>query len=295
MVDLTEFGATLTHHLTSNAYEVNQTKFFDSYIQRMEEVLSLISHKQASTGLRISQLGKPAVLQACSLIPEDMTRHGFNVEDSFVNNAKMLELVHRGNQWEAWAASMLEACGHDIDLEQYAVSYMGIPGHIDFTCDGVLVEVKTMSPRYFQQFTRKPDDDRGYITQLACYADYTGLPAVWLCLDKGSHNVAVVPLDNAGDYRLSCLDRVTRIVPKLQSVTCLEDVYNLFSPPPGVPEMYKKEPTGKLKVPPSMQYSNLRGLFYNLEYTDNGYGRPTEYIDSVHNYASMVSYTSLLR
>jgi hypothetical protein len=293
MVDLTEFGATLVHHLTSDTYLSKSSLFWDIYREKMIDVLD-VQNNDRSGSLRISQLGKPAVLQACGLIPEDLLRHGITHTDNFVNNARMLELVHRGNQWEAWATSMLEACGHSISGEQRYVEYLGVPGHIDFICDGVLVEVKTMSPRYFQQFTRKPDDDRGYITQLACYADCLGLPAVWLCLDKNTHNVEVVPLEKAGEYSVTCLERISRIIPKLQSVRSLQDVYSMFSPPPGVPEVYKKEKTGRMKVPPSMQYSSLRGLFYQIEYTDNQYGKPTEYVNGVHTYNSMLDYLDLL-
>jgi hypothetical protein len=282
-------GLKAEHSLLSELYLSNEGRFIDGYSSRMMTAIDNMYNCPAKTGLRLSQLGKPAVLQACQLIPDDMARYGAaHILDEAITG-RMLELLHRGNQWEAWALSMLEANGQKVEAEQQEVTYCGVSGHIDAVVDGVIVELKTMSSNYFRQFTRKPNDDRGYITQLACYSHAMGLPALWLCLDKGTHQVRSVPLYTVKEEAERSLARVQRIVPKLLAVNTLEDVFSSFSPPPGVTQIVKGEPTGKLLVPPSMKYSLLRHLFYNIEEMTSNKGVVTEYIESSKTYAQVLA------
>lgn len=246
-------------------------------------------------GLRISQLGKPAVLQACQLphISEELRALGLETRER--KDLRMMELLHRGDQWEEWVIALLQLYGCGAAKTQQEVEYMGVKGHIDFVLEGmgnvpyVLVEVKTMSGRYFDQFTRQPNDDRGYITQLTCYKEALGLPAVWLCLDKSTHNVAVV--QHPGDEATEAVKfRLSNLVPKMKLVSCLEDVFKLFNLPPGIPEVFKRNETGRLLVHPAMRYSPLRFLFYKISQELNGYGKNTEYIIGVNTYPEAVEY-----
>jgi hypothetical protein len=303
--DLNRFGAELLHLLAGEHYfTFDNPEPFELYAEELIQYSKQqLGNTQVRGGLRVSQLGKPAVVQACSLphVAEELRSLGLEVEEK--RNLRMLELLHRGDQWEAWVKMLLRHwrwCISDtarLVREQEEVEYMGVKGHIDFVLDlytdagPVLVEVKTMSGRYFDQFTRQPNDDRGYITQLTCYKEALGLPAVWLCLDKSTHNVAVV--QHPGDEATEAVkSRLSNLVPKMKLVCCLEDVFKLFNLPPGIPEVFKRNETGRLLVHPAMRYSPLRFLFYKISTEPNGYNKSTEYIVGVNTYSEAVEYLS---
>lgn len=238
---------------------------------------------KASSGLRLSSLGKPAVLQAMEL-PHIKTQlvdaDPYAAEEISV---KMREIFHRGDQYEAFVLMMLKLGGYEVVSTQSTVNYLGVVGHTDAIIriggSEVLLEVKTMSDVYFNQFTKRQNDDRGYITQLATYASCTGIQPLWICINKGNHEVRVIEPDM--QQMMDALSRAQNIIPKFALVHQLSDVLKVFSPPPGVEEVYKRQGTGKYLLHPSIKYSPYRHLFYHIYEEENGYGKQTEYIAAV--------------
>lgn len=231
--------------------------------------------------LRMSSLGKPIVLQLLKKpsITEELLSLGLYLQD--LPSPRTAYTFLLGHFFEAWVKFQLTSHGYNISIpddgKQHEISYNGIKGHLDIVLDSGFIEVKTMSPTYFDKFLKEQDDSRGYLTQMALYQAASGKNGVWVCLNKATGEVVMVT------PKLSELERavarVNAIVPLMQSINSLHDLEDGdIVAPEGVPEMYKRKPTGKLLMPDSMKYSPYRHLFYDIEYGRNGYRRPTEYI-----------------
>jgi len=220
-------------------------------------------------GLRVSSLGKPAVLQALS----KFGYHG----DGF--STPLHHVFHLGDVFEEFVIFQLRRLGYTVTDEQKEVDFMGVPGHIDLVCDGWLVEVKTMSDGYFKQFTKFPNDERGYLTQLAIYAYCTNKEPIWLCFNKGTGEMSLVRPTKF--YLDQAVIRAQTIIPLLQGLTDVLETFDVFDAPPPVPEVFKKEETGKLLIPKSMAYSPYLEVFYDIEEELNGYNKPTRYVTGI--------------
>ena len=78
-----------------------------------------------------------------------------------------------GDIIEEYICFLIEQSDHDLRHRQLEVQYEGIVGHIDGILDGVLVDVKSCSPRTFDKFRYhqlERDDPFGYLDQLSLYA-----------------------------------------------------------------------------------------------------------------------------
>lgn len=225
--------------------------------------------------LRISSLGKPVVDQMLPLLLPSVG--GFEkVVESKMAFPQALS-VFNGNFIEALAVLQAKQYGFDIENEQEEVVYCGIKGHLDFTLDGFVVDVKSMSPGYFNKFTRYvKSDDRGYLTQGACYSAAKDLPFAWLLYDKSTCRWVVDYL--SPKEKTIALARVDRVVPKMRQVTTVTDLLSKFKAPDEVPEVYKKEETGNMLVPPQMWYSPYKDIWYETEIGINQYGKEVTYV-----------------
>jgi 5-hydroxyisourate hydrolase-like protein (transthyretin family) len=220
---------------------------------------------------------------------------------------------HLGDWFEAWAAVLLERAGYThvpipsnclSEDAQWRVEVLfpdslPVVGHLDLVVSRgteapLIIEVKTMSDNYWRSFTRLGyrakstddyffvdgggDDERGYMTQLALYVGATGYNGAWLALNKATMQLAVVAPD--GNDLQAAWARAERVTKALSSIEFLEDVYNKVMAPPGVPEIYKNSPTGRLLLPPAMRYETyaIPEFWYRVRVDKNGYGKETKYI-----------------
>jgi hypothetical protein len=227
-------------------------------------------------GVRMSSMGKPALVTALQKLgyyepePKGHLRYIFFLGDVFENVLGVL----------------LEAYGYKILADQTkhpedtAVEWGGLKGHFDYLVeiDGkpVVVEAKTMSGNYARQFYKEPNDDRGYITQLALYSAATGHPAVWLCMDKSDGKMTEVLPDVP--YMVDAVERAKEVLDRLDGMESLEDAFNLFRPPPARPEVFQRQETGKHLVPTSMSFSPYKSAVYKLSPAFNGYNKLTDYV-----------------
>jgi hypothetical protein len=248
--------------------------------------------REKYTGLRLSQLGKPAVLQAL---------WGLGYEHDGGIALKQRLTFFYGDLFEALLIPLLEAAGykvvdhnnqnifHDIVDGDKRIVYKGVPGHSDVVVEGptgerFIIECKTSNDRYFGSFMKNPDDERGYVTQLALYEECLGLPGCWVFFNKNTSEIGVQFLTD--ELRQKALSRADHLIPILTEVHTFEDlarkVYDgtLQAPPP-VQEVYKRAQTGALLVPPSMKYTDYRHCFYDILIDNNGYNKPTEYVVGV--------------
>lgn len=224
--------------------------------------------------LRVSSLGKPVVYQAM---------HALGYDDLLPAKkpGKLRYIFGNGDYFEEQILVVLKSLGYKVTQEQAEIDFRGIKGHIDAVIedtDGTkyVLEIKTMSPRYYSSFKKVQDDDRGYATQLSVYSEALGLPGVWLCLDKSSSNCAVLPLQDA--TKQGAIERLDAILEPLRNIKELTDIFEIADAPPGVPEIYKKKPTGRLLLHPTVKFWEWRSVFYELVTDKNGYRKETEYV-----------------
>lgn len=222
--------------------------------------------------LRVSQLGKPAVLQALSLL-------GYTKDGD--HTTKLRHIFHTGDVFESYVVAYMRFMDWSVQRQQEELEFLGVKGHIDGVlnipgCGSTLLEFKTMSQNYFSAFTKAPNDDRGYITQLAIYSAVLELPAVWCVINKGTHEVRLIEPEQ--EDLDAALARAVRIIPKLKQVKTLEDVVTLFKAPPAEEELYRGKATGEYKVPESMRYSPFRYAFYDIRAGKSKGGAYREYV-----------------
>ena len=230
-----------------------------------------VEQREDSNILRVSSLGKPVVVQALKLL-------GYSDSQELDNHTR--HIFYTGDFNEAYILLQAQAYGFDVLMKQHEVNMMGVKGHIDAvlnTSKGkALVEVKTMSQYNIMKFRKEANDDYGYATQLAVYQHCLGLPAYWLCFDKSTHLWEVITPDDT--ILKDRLGRVSRIIPKLNSIKTVEQVFEELQPPPAVAEMYKRAATGRYVLPDSMKWSCFSPVFYELISDIDGYKKEKMYV-----------------
>lgn len=226
-------------------------------------------------GVRMSNLGKPAVLLA-------LAKLGYSEPEP---KGKSRLIFHMGDMFENWLEVMLQVYGIEILDSQPTVTWNGVVGHADYvikspaTGQNIVVEAKTMSENYFRMFSREQNDDRGYLTQLALYMQGLGMDGTWLCLNKGNATVHELYPDNG--LLAASIRRVKKVLERIDRINTLDDVFLNFRPPPPHVEMFQKQPTGKYILPTSMSFSPFKSALYKITDGLNGYNKPTKYVDGV--------------
>lgn len=222
-------------------------------------------------GLRLSQIGRPAVLQALGL---------FGYTEG-VNIASAIRFI-TGDFTESLGEFIIKCCGYSIHEAQGTVYYEGVKGHYDWFIDGdTVVDCKSMSANSFRKFTADPNQDYlGYTSQLAVYRAALDISyAGWLLFDKGGSGFKGI--SPSEESLAQALNRANRIIPKLNDLSNQDDILKVFQAPPPVLEVHKKKETEKYVIPDSMRYSPYRYLFYDVEVEKNGYYKSTEYVVGV--------------
>jgi len=220
----------------------------------------------------MSELGKPAVLLA-------LKKLGYKEDGPTV--ARRMNMFW-GHCFEAGLVALMRDRGYMVSHTQSLIDFMGVPGHIDLMLSGLVVEIKTMSDRYFRQFSTKPDDERGYLTQMALYSHCSDAPGLWLIYNKEAkvHSDdtplrAVYPAESDLE---AARNRAEMVVSALKEVNDLQDLFEIMTPPDPVAEVFKGSPTGDYLVPPSMKYTSHKRAFYWIEEGVNKYRKPQEYV-----------------
>lgn len=215
----------------------------------------------------VSSLGKPMPLLA-------LKKFGYN--EPIINRLRITFFT--GHLMEMMIFKTMKSHNLPLHSEQAEVYFNGFLGHIDGCLGDILLEVKTMSSGYWQQFTNKPNNMRGYISQLAVYRDFMDMPAYWLCFNKETSELAIVPFP---DEELDAsIDEVTEKINKLESIETVNDLGDCWLPSPPA-EMYRKQATGKFLVPQNMKLSHYYPAFYDIEKGENGYGKPQQYVTRI--------------
>lgn len=249
-MNVNEFAEWLNHGTDNFNFTDKELAEYEAAVsQSIKRQFTLSS---PSRDYRVSSLGKPAICQA-------LTKLGYGTEYQTAN--KLRYTYHTGDVFEAYLLTLAKKAGLRTYNEQREVNFNGILGHIDAELDDFVLEVKTMSPYYYDKFVVNPNDDRGYITQLSVYSDCLDKPGVWLCVNKATSEVTLVPLTE--EVKAPYLKRAKALVPLLKGVKSIDDAL-AFTVPKPVDELRYRKPTGRLVLPENIKWSELRSCLYDL-------------------------------
>jgi hypothetical protein len=170
----------------------------------------------------------------------------------------------KGHLFEAAVTSLAAAAGADVHSLQHEVEWEGMLGHIDgMWGDDTVFDVKALNSYYVERFVSQPDNDSGYLTQIAIYREALGVPrAGFFVLNAWFGQLHWVPVNDELDEYLEAAYDDARI---LTGVKKLEDAVEIPPPSPVF------DPTRSTKfrfVPPSLKYGPWKQLFYELKSDD---------------------------
>lgn len=135
---------------------------------------------------------------------------------------------------------LAEEAGHKVEGQQDTLNLYGIKGHRDAVIDGVLVDVKSASPRSYQKFLHgltKAEDSFGYLVQLDSY------------LEASKNDPIVVDKDHAAFLAIDkTLGNITLDVHEKQPTdypAYIDEVRKTLDQPRPPARPYPDEPFGK--------------------------------------------------
>mgnify|MGYP003136187590 CR=1 FL=1 len=189
-----------------------------------DAVRSWSSPRKQTSGLRMSNIGKPARQLWYESRDENVRSIPASVQIKFLYGHILEELV----------VLLVKLSGHSITDQQKEVVVDGIVGHIDCKIDGEVVDIKTASNFAFKKFkegTLQDDDPFGYMAQLAGYEAAEGTSdGGFLAINKESGELSL--------YRPGPFSK-----PNIKArISNIRDYLNLDSPPP---RCYADIPDGK--------------------------------------------------
>lgn len=232
--------------------------------------------------LRVSSLGRPAVLQA-------LTTFGYH-EGARPN--RLRRIFSRGDVDEAEVIALMNAHGFSVHQQQEEIEWNGVLGHIDgvvyersdFDDEGysTVFDMKTTQPYKFDTWKKKGIDNDGYLTQIAVYQEALGTDnAAIIFSNKANSELAVQHFTN--EELQPYLDRALKVVTAIRSMT-YDDLFTgeiIRAPEPEQAICKRKAIDGVYVVPESMRYSPFRSVFYRLEQERDCYGKTKEYVSEM--------------
>jgi len=147
---------------------ISDKEVFDFGEKMKAALVHWATPRTQSTGLRMSNVGKPA-----RQLWYDINRESSNNKHSASTQIKFLY----GHVLEELLLMLVRLAGHKVTNEQKQVKVEGIVGHMDCKIDGEVVDVKSASGFAFKKFaqgTLAEQDDFGYMAQLAGYEAHEG-------------------------------------------------------------------------------------------------------------------------
>jgi len=246
-------------------------KYLPELVQELVDNLDAFmdsEDKPENSYLRLSSIGYPLhILALKKLMKEGVLPYKRRQSHS------MSMTVYFGHFFETLIFYLLKCKGFQVTgrQEELSVDVNGVEvvGHIDGIVNGnTLIDVKTMSWTYFNAFVKRPDNDRGYISQLAAYNYELRLPKLaFLCLNKATMKLALIEL------LPELLERhfeedIPRKIEYVSQVESLEDFYELEPPPPLVYRGGKFDTSSEYSV-----YSDYHKFLYGNPPNTNDYRR----------------------
>ena len=258
----------------------NSKESADLFLTALKADYTESLEKRTHTG--VSELGKPAIITAVKRLHPDL-----ELDPPLKAKLRM----HFGNLMEQAMIQIMKHYG-DVSLEQSEVEFNGILGHIDGVWEGRIVfDIKMMSSGYYDWFTKKPNDNRGYLTQIACYSACLNLDPAMLCINSDTFELSLVKFDP--NFLEGYVERAILVSDALHKITDWDTLLEsgIVAPMPE-PEIYKKEPTGNYLVPTTMKYTALKPCCYETELGINNRKEEVEYVVGLRDMGMLEHYVT---
>lgn len=218
------------------------------YVDLLNKLYVRDTNEQNKTNspLRASMLGKPALVTAYNYYhPSNRT--------SLPNPNMRLATI--GHYFELWLSTQIFRLGFDIELNlEGVINVHGIDischpdlvvsdssrGSIQYTDDTkLIIECKEVSDYYYKQWFKynKPDDDRGYITQMSLYQRAFNYDCIMIMGNRVTGEVSFKVIDQGTlDKHYNRAVSIIEILTK--NTSCWEDCFQYMAPEP--PNQTKK-------------------------------------------------------
>ena len=264
---------------------------------------SIVDENARKGCLRMSSLGKPAVLQLLQYphILEELESLGYKAEENDPDERKSL-MFHLGDIFESWYEFLLQRSGLEVIQppehmgRQWEFTFHKVKGHADIIAklpgENVyfVIDCKASGSYAVRELVKDPWRSKPeYVTQISLYAHcfreflFDDQPQreepiiipVIASLNCDERRVYYTYIDE--ELAISSVNRAAKLVEVLPTVECWADIKGKIAPPPGVPVLYRNKPIGdELTVPPSMKFCPCLDLFYTVE--EGKVRTPTGYI-----------------
>lgn len=248
----------------------------------------LFSVPQAAHQLRPSSLGQMAFITAMEYVICGYVNKVKRSPDMTTKYGRVTDLLNVGHITEDRITHVMRHNGYDIQTQvpcTYTSEFVGdIKGTADLVINDTVVDVKTARASNVKRLVDGGGGQK-YITQLAIYAEALKLKdASLLVYNKDTSELTLI--DVPREALRSAVRRVDAILEQcthFDTVSTLEaklhKVYDMCEDPKPVPQMYKKERTGRYLVPQELYYQDwLVDILYDTESGVNNTGTITRYI-----------------
>jgi len=252
-----------------------------------------VNQEEDKVIIRLSSLGKTP---ANELLAKKLGL--INKGGTFSVNEQLRTIFTVGDWYEAFTLFCLKRIGYKIIDTQRTVDWNGVSGHTDAVIEDEygeqhLLEIKSANDWYYTQCKKRgyPGDERGYLTQLLCYADATGFDknhTHWVFWNKNNSEMNIMPMSNVPENYAQQRFRRAELVASAFNECCDEkDLYTKVQPPPPKIEKdksgeYVLDTSGNLKLysPPEVSFPEFS---YKLVEGKTKWGKKRMYVTD-YNY-----------
>lgn len=225
-----------------------------------------VDERQQENRLRVSSLGKYAVVQALQY---------FGVHESMENiRGAKADMFHVGDITEARLISLMKAYGLWVTHEQHEVTWNGVLGHMDCVVDGMVIDVKTCNDGNFKRYQKKLPQT--YITQIGVYAEALQCINCGILLYNRNTCELALSVPDHDDVK-AALARAVDIAITIPTLSCVSDIWNYFDTPDPLTEVFQKQKTGRYYVPYDVR-SPYDELLYEVVSDVSGYDKERKYV-----------------
>ena len=249
----------------------------------------LFQPSQPSYQLRPSSLGQAGFITAIEYTINSyktvLNRPAVSTPHTY---GRMTDLLNVGHITESRIIAVLHhnsyLIQHSVPCTYHSPHVGDIKGTADLLLGDTVIDVKTASSANVKRLVNDVGGLK-YVTQLAVYAKALGVPDAGL-LVYNKDNSELTYIDVPRSAMRQALERAEQILEAcsyIDDFTTLTDkyqhVYRVFEIPEPVPQMYKKERSGRYLLPQCLYYKRwLVDLLFDTEQGYNNAGNVTTYV-----------------